>query len=400
MKIFFITGWPSNDGLSRATVIPHLEELAHDSRITKIWYFSPEPVGAEPPKVPSSKIVHVPMHDPNVRIKAFEKISSHRGRAKAIEDMAFVERPDLVICRGAPSGIFGYRMWRRWRIPFVVESFEPHANYMRSSRAWSRFGLKYLFERRWENKSKSFAAKLITVSQAYKRGLEVSGAVDPSRLMCVPCWVDLQKFRFDAEARQVLRERLAMNDRWVCVYVGKFGGLYYEDAAFDALWWMRQEIGGKFFVLVVSADQHSEIGSQLRKRGFSDRDFSLMSAGHSEVFKYLSAADVAVSFHISTPWSHAYSPIKHGEYWACGLPTLMPQNIGDESEWLEREKAGFVYSVSNRKSVITAVRQLYLLSQERGHRERIRDVALRRRGRHKLTRCYDALISEFGPNSA
>src|SRR5690606_23449123 len=42
------------------------------------------------------------------------------------------------------------------------------------------------------------------------------------------------------------------------------------------------------------------------------------------------------------PVSIYQSPVKVGEYLACGLPILLTANVGDESALIEKQKLGFI----------------------------------------------------------
>ena len=117
---------------------------------------------------------------------------------------------------------------------------------------------------------------------------------------------------------------------------------------------------------------------------------------YEQVNDYLNAADLALSFWSSGPWSFACSPIKHGEYWACGLPLLMPPGVGDEAQWLETERAGSIASFSDPSSVAAAVQRLKSILAESDHRQRIRTIALRERGPEPLRQVYSQLLDQFG----
>ena len=60
---------------------------------------------------------------------------------------------DKIIARGAPAGALVFKISKVLNIPLVVESFEPHADYMEESGIWSKDTLKYLFQKKWENES-------------------------------------------------------------------------------------------------------------------------------------------------------------------------------------------------------------------------------------------------------
>lgn len=393
MIVFFISTWSAESGLSHASVHPHLAQLATDPRVDKVCYFSVETALQTDYAPASHKILHFPWVSTGHMHPLLEKAALQIGLTRLLWRMARKLNPRFVVCRGAPAGIFGLRIRRRFGTPFYVESFEPHASYMAESGAWSRFGLQYFLQRRWEERIKTSAAAVMTVSHGYARHLIKNEGVEPTRVVTVPCWVDQQVFRFDSSARQELRRRFGADEALVVVYTGKFGGLYYGEEAFRVLRELRVVAGVRVFLLVLTPEPHEPILAQLRKAGFNETDCFVDAVPHKDVADYLSTADIAISFHRSTRWSYAFSPIKHGEFWACGLPVIMPPGVGDEAGWVAAERAGAIADMNAPESIEDALQTVLRIISEPGHRERIREVAARRRPKADLERAYQSLIS-------
>jgi hypothetical protein len=183
------------------------------------------------------------------------------------------------------------------------------------------------------------------------------------------------------------------------VYAGKFGGIYSPLRELEILLPLQQGLGQALFVMVLTSADASEVSQQLRQIGFLEDQFFVDCVPHCEVNAYLNAADLALSLINSGPWSFACSAIKHGEYWACGLPVLMPPGVGDESEWLEAERAGAIAPFHNPQAVQAAAVRLAQILGEPGHRERIRAIALRERSAEALTATYRWLLSKIESES-
>ena len=131
-----------------------------------------------------------------------------------------------------------------------------------------------------------------------------------------------------------IRKRLTWNSATIGVYVGKFGGLYYEADAYDVF-------APKLPALYGPSAHHFDtrpIQRELEARGIPAEHRLIFKAQHDEVFDYLSAADFGYAlYHLRprTPSKVVLSPIKNGEYWANGLPVLMTDGVGDEATFLE-----------------------------------------------------------------
>lgn len=395
MQIFFISTWPCDSGLSQATVLPHLEHLANDGRVDKIVYFSIEGLTSKRFVESTGKVEHIPLQIKTQDVSLFHKALAYRAVGRQIINKVTEVTPDLVICRGAPAGIYGYRIKQRFGIPYYVESFEPHADYMRYSGTWSRFGLKYFTQRRWEEAIKVTANGLITVSEAYARHLVVVERLPEQKIYTIPCWADTDEFRFDPDERFSIREVLGIDNRLVCVYVGKFGGLYHDVSILRALQHVREGLDNRLFVMVLTNADRRQVLNTLGETGFTEKDSYVDFVPHGRVFAYLSAADIGISFVKTTPCSFACSPIKNSEYLACGLPFISPPGVGDEADWLEEERAGVTADLTNPSSLTIAARQLKEIVSEQNTRQRIRRVAIERRGKATMTKIYDEIIKSI-----
>jgi hypothetical protein len=54
---------------------------------------------------------------------------------------------DKIIARGSPAGALAYLTWKKIKVPFIVESFEPHADYMLESGVWRKRDLRYVYQK-------------------------------------------------------------------------------------------------------------------------------------------------------------------------------------------------------------------------------------------------------------
>lgn len=401
--IFFISPWSVSDPLSEATSHPHLALLAKALVPNEIAYFSVESGDS------TSSLLSTPFrssflnnfaniqHCPLLRFNNFpalSRISTFRIQCRALLQACANLTPIFVICRGT-MGIYGDLLYRRFGIPYAVESFEPHAHYMLQTRTWRRWDPKFLVQRRWEERVKRTANTLITVSKGYARHLEVHEGISPDRLDTVPCWVDGDRFRIDSEARISLRQQLGIGDRLAVVYVGKFGGIYSSLLDLEMLRHLQDSLGQPLFVMVLTSSDAVALRQQLLQAGFTRDQLFVDCVPHDHVNAYLNAADLALSFINSGPWSFACSAIKHGEYWASGLPLLMPPGVGDEASWLETERAGAIAQFNDHQAVRAAAKRLLPILSETGHRQRIRKIGLRERGVESLHRVYQHLLDKI-----
>lgn len=84
-----------------------------------------------------------------------------------------------------------------------MESFEPHADYMKAAGQWKSYGLKYLFQKHWEAQQKKYAKAVITVAENYRNCLIEEG-VNKGKIFVAPCAVDQNIFYKDIGLRKKL----------------------------------------------------------------------------------------------------------------------------------------------------------------------------------------------------
>jgi glycosyltransferase involved in cell wall biosynthesis len=269
-----------------------------------------------------------------------------------------------VFCRGALAGAIGYLVHRKTKMRYAVESFEPHADYMRESGIWAVWDLRYLTQKYWEKKQMQTASCLMPVSNQYSDFL-IKAGVDKRKLLTMPCAVDTKRFALKMEARVSTRKALGLADDVVTgIYVGKFGGLYFDSEAFDIFSFARKSFS-KFHLIILSPDNKNVIESKLSKAGYLCGEFHINHIPHSEVPSYLSASDFAFALYKPGFYKRFLSPVKVGEYWASGLPVLLTDGIGDDHLIIKEQNIGSVftmnddglrYAFSNLKSVMKAGR--------------------------------------------
>lgn len=343
MRILYLGYWGANEGLSQATINPHLKILAEINTIDELHYISIERsqqiTTYEIPE--NAKIMHHPYRSKSkIRILA-KFLDLWRVTRKSVK-LIKRKQVDLVICRSAMAGSIGYLIHRATGIRYLVESFEPHADYMQELGVWSKYGLSYLIQHRLEQFQKSTASHLMTASANYMEHLSRNENIRQDMISIMPCAVDSKQFKFNISDRTRVRKALGIeHDAIVGVYVGKFGDIYWDKEAFE-VFKVAFSYFKNFFLIILT--QHDE---QFLNGRFAEFEIPVDRTWHASVFHkevpaYLSASDFAISTIRPTPYRKFCSPIKNGEYWANGLPILSPDGIGDDSEIIKTEQGGVI----------------------------------------------------------
>jgi glycosyltransferase involved in cell wall biosynthesis len=406
MRILFLGYWGLNDGLTTSTVFPHLQILQERADVTAIRLVTIER-GAEAqadlrfaPGFKTDKISFEPLRSKPSGNIILNKIEDFTRFPNELVKQVAEFRPDFILARGAPAGALAYLVWKKIKLPFYVESFEPHADYMLESGVWRRYDPRYLFQKHWEKRQKQLALGLMPVAENYRQQLVQEG-VPAGRVVTVPCSVNAQDFAFSAEARARVRQRLNWAaDAVVGVYVGKFGGIYYDAEAFAVFRAAANHFGPAFRLLVLTPDPVAEVQRKAAAAGIAADALFVIKAPHHEVPDYLAAADFAFATIKPAPCRLFCSAIKIGEYWASGLPVLVPPGVGDDSAIIATEGGGAVFDLSQPNSVEAALLNLRKVLQQPGYRDDTHALAVRYRSVERARQAYNALLGAPLPATA
>ena len=389
MNILFLGYWGANEGLSQATINPNLRILADFQEVQKIHYISIERNSERQFNIPfHRKIEHTPYKSRHVYPRVLNKFLDLIGVIVLSKKIINRESIDFLICRSSLAGVAGYYLHLFTRIQFAVESFEPHASYMLELGIWKKNGISYTLQSYWERCQKKTAKMLMPVTYNYSQ-LLIKEGVQKSRLAVMPCSVDTEMFKFDYNFRRFIRgkHRIKIHAK-VGVYVGKFGGLYLDEKAFE-IFRIAKEVIPTFFLFILTPVSKQKIVHKLLKVGFKRDDFFITKVEHGEVPKFLSASDFAFCLHNPLPSMSFVSPIKNGEYWSCGLPILMPKGIGDDSNIIEsQDEAGVVFDL-NESSIIRAIMDI---QRKLGQRDSLLRLSLKYRNLSTANKVYGSLI--------
>lgn len=396
MKILYLGYWNLDDPLTQSTIFPHLKILKDFNEVEKIDLVTIQREKPSSKRVQQLELLGVQYY-PFLSRKYFfnilTKLMDFVVMPKKIKRLSKELDVDLIIARGAPAGALAYLALKSRTIPYFVESFEPHANYMRFSKTWKVIDPRYIFQCIWEKKQKREARGLIVVSENYKEQL-ISEGVDSSKIFTAPCAVDMNLFIPNLIERKELREKLKIpKNATVGVYAGKFGGLYFEEEAFIVFKHCFQEFK-HFFLLLLSNQDKNWVENQCSKIGIPKSKVIQKFVSFEEVPKYLNVADFAFALYKSTKVASFLSPVKIGEYWSCGLPVLLSEGVGDESKFIESKKGGANFSLNQEGSVRHAIQLIFSLLEETELRNNLRSLALEKRSFDKVQESYKWLLSQ------
>lgn len=390
MNILFISYWGLREGLTQSTVIPNVKLLSSLPKVNKVILCTIERSELKE-RSHIENVDHIPLFSANFKNVLINKLNDFLTFPKLIRKVVEENKVNLIICRSSLAGGIAHGVSRRTGVPYIVESFEPHASYMVESGVWKKWDPRVWIENYFQNVQRKTAAFLLPVATNYSMLLLKSG-VPKDRIIVVPCVVDLN--RFYRKNDMALRARLGIGkDAVVGVYVGKFGGLYYDEEAFS-VFSSAQRIFERFYLLILTPTDQAWVKSKVMEKGFSADNCKVLEVHHADVPDYLSIADFAFATYKPSDSKAFLSPIKVGEYWACGLPVLLTQGVGDDAQIIERTKCGATFSMDG-KNVELALSEIRHQLQQEGVRDRNRELAELHRNPKIMTSAYQKIIEHL-----
>jgi len=195
-----------------------------------------------------------------------------------------------------------------------------------------------------------------------------------------PNAVDIERFRYDPEMRRKTRARLRLDDHFLCVFSGaswKWEMLEETAKAFSAF---AKAVPRAYLLAIVYDPDRVQ---PLLARHLGSNQFTVMTVPWHEMPSLLMAGDMGLLPRSRDLVSRVASPIKFGEYLACGMPVLITAGIGDFSDMVKEHQLGVVVEdVADTAAVAAGAQRLMDLVNRDGD-------ALRRK-------CADFARKELG----
>ena len=349
MNILYLSYWGIDEGLTQSAILPHIEILEKYEEVEKIILVSIE---RKQNKIDfksfSKKLEHYTLFTKGFSINHINKISDFIDFPKQIKYLLKNNSVNYALSHGSPGGALLAKSCPK-DVPFSV-FFEPHSQYMLESGVWNKYDPRYIFMKKWEHKIIKKAQYLFCVTDNYKQIL-VNKGIEKSKLMFVPNFCDENKFSFTMLSRKEFRNKLGIHQNTTNgIYVGKFGGIYLNDKAFEIFDFAKKQFQN-FFLTILTPDDKVFISTSLLKLGFKKNEFFIDCVSHNEVPNYLNASDFAFSLQQPKNSNQFLSPLKNGEYMMNGLPIFMVNGVGDEMHYIEKEKIGVTFEINNQSII-------------------------------------------------
>lgn len=263
---------------------------------------------------------------------------------------------DLIIAHSFNSIFIASGLKKRFKIPVLLDI---HGLWLEEMLIWSGSDsvLKKTVLERIEKIMLASADGMIYASNPLKNVLVNKYpelAQKPS--MVIPCFPDLEQFKFDSYARKSLRENWGWEDCIIVVHSG-VNAPWVDISGIQHLLKISSYIPGiRFLFLTNQVAEWEKIIDDVIDRV----KIKILSVDHKDMYKFLSAADVGLVARIDSLINRVASPTKIAEYLATGLPVFMTAGIGDYDNWIEQYRLGLCISTFSDVS-LEQLKQIFSL---------------------------------------
>jgi glycosyltransferase involved in cell wall biosynthesis len=394
-NLLVITYWPFGDALVQTYTLPYLRIILKELPNGSVIHL----VTLEHPGIPLKSAIeagirHHPCRYAPFGLKGILKISVLI--LKFIR-LILMNNIQMVHAWCTPAGMLGYLAAKATGRPLVVDSYEPHAEAMVENGTWSRNGLAFKILFHFEKLQTRKAVAVIAAAPGMEEYAREKFGIIPKRMFIRPACVDLERFSLQNRKRPELLRKYGLEGKLICVYAGKFGGIYQDREVFAFFRACQDRWGDRFHALLLTPSGMPELRPFMESEGVDLRACTLLRVPHAEVPDLLGLGDFAITPVKPVPSKRFCSPIKNGEYWALGLPVVITPNISEDSWIILANGAGAVLSGPGKAANDRAVSELDILLRSNTMEElytRIRPLAERYRNYSTAERVYSEL---YGP---
>ena len=379
--ILILTYWSYDDALIQAYTLPYLKiikQLSPEQISIHLVTFeksTPKKLSFQIDQSILSK--HIPLtYLPFGAKSGFEWIKSLFYLRKYIK----ANQITMIHSWCTPAGMIAYLLHKITGISFVSDSFEPHAESMVENGTWKKNSPAFKILFYFEKKIVKNAAHLISIAPGMNEYINNKFNIHLPELPVKPACVDLNKFQISAKNYSLAPE-INFEEKLVCLYAGKFGGIYYETEVFDFFKVAADYLDKKIHFLILTGEKVNYINEKIKLSGNDPDLFTIKYVNHSEIQEWMGLADFAICPVKPVPSKKYCSPIKTGEYWAMGLPVIITNNISNDSAIIENSGLGYVWKSMERQEYINSVQRIKELlgSDKNTVSKKIRQLAERHR---------------------
>ncbi len=306
------------------------------------------------------------------------------------------KRIDYIHVWCTPAGVTGYLLSVISRKTLILDSFEPHAEPSVETGTWkaNSFAFKFLFY--FEKKQAERAKITIAASSFITDYAKDKWKIELKNIFVKPALVDLEKFNYESKKEPGLLKSFGLENKIVCVYAGKVGGIYLDNEIFDFIKVCHNYWGNKFRFFMITDISRKQIEEFCNNAKLDTEIVVSCFVQYNEIQSYIGAGDFAINPVKMVKSKRCCTSIKDGEYWAMGLPIVITNSVGEDVKIILDNNAGVVLESLDKSEYYRAVEKIDAMLKESTMSElycKIRPIAEKYRNYDIAKRIYSVIYN-------
>ena len=286
----------------------------------------------------------------------------------AVFSIARKDKIDTVHARGLIPALIAFIPVKLLSIKFFFDTRGLLAEKYVGGGLLSKDGLLYKMMRWGENMLLEKCDFFTVETHRHAGIIKKSSGHLSNKMEVIPCCVDMEKFNYLSYSPYNSQSNFSL------VYLGKAGTWYLFDEMLDFFKVVKRYMPQLSFIVYTDND-HAHIRSVAIEKKISEQYFSVIKPDNDKIPALLTQASAGIFF-INPYKRYNSSPVKFGEYLACGLPVIVNAGIGDCDDVIMRERVGVVVNEFSEDCYKSACEQLMeLLSEGDILKKRCRETA-------------------------
>jgi glycosyltransferase involved in cell wall biosynthesis len=290
--------------------------------------------------------------------------------------LAVSRRVNILHVRGVTPGIITILISGMIKAKIVFDMRGLLAEEYVGGGLWKEGGMSFNLVKRAEKRMLEISDAVVVLTNKHlelNRTLGVAGRDVPMEV--VPCCVDTDRFRRMPEEAARLRRELGLGGAFVLMYPGKIGTFYLVKEMVDFFKVFAADVPDAV-LLIVTNDDAGPMTEHAVSIGVDARCMRVLKGvPFEDMPRYTNIADDGLFF-INPYKKIGSSPIKLGEFLACGVPVMINPGVGDTEEIVRSGRAGVVVNDLSDGSYRKASAELAdMMKEGEGLKERCRQTA-------------------------
>tara|TARA_R110002110_G_scaffold76898_2_gene202302 strand:+ start:13005 stop:14204 length:1200 start_codon:yes stop_codon:yes gene_type:complete len=326
--------------------------------------------------------------NPLFRLPVLEQWEVVRSLALRIEEVAAIEKPDLLHAHSpALNGLAALRAGRKLGLPVVYECRALWEDAAVGHGTSHEGGLRYRLTRALENRVFQRVDAITTICEGLRAEIASRG-IAAGKITVIPNAVDTDSFSFDTPADAELQQQLCLAGKTVLGFIGSFYAYEGIPLLLQTLPALLRQHPELRLLLVGGGPQEEKIREVIAQQGLAEAVILTGRVPHEQVQDYYNLVDIFVYPRQRMRLTDLVTPLKPLEAMAQGR-LVVASDVGGHKELVRHGDTGILFAAGDAEALAAAVNNLLAHKDDwQAMRERGRAFVERERTWRASVGCY------------